>query len=545
MSVRFSIIGVSAAIALISALFGLVTCSGGSGSMESGGGSPLPGTATVDVTTYHNDNARTGQNLRETVLTHTNVSSATFGKLAFYSVDGKVDAQPLVLSLAVGGETHSVVVIATEHDSVYAFDVNSGSKLWQVSLLGTGETTSDDRSCSQVVPEIGVTSTPVIDRNAGAHGTIWLVAMSTDGAGHYFQRLHALDVTTGAELSGSPRTIAAQYPGSGPHSSGGNVVFDPGQYEERAALLLVNGTIYTTWTSHCDIDPYTGWVISYDAATLMQSAALNTTPNGSEGSYWSAGAGPAADANGIYLMSANGTFDTTLDVNGFPSGQDYGNAFLRLDTSGGGLRVADYFTMSNTVALSAADQDLGSGGPLLFDVADNAGTTHHLVAGAGKNGVIYVLDRSNLGKFDANGDHSYQQVTLSSAEFGMPAWFNGTLYFGMVSDVIRAFKLVNGKLATPPASTSATTFPYPGTTPSISANGTAEAILWAAENGNTAVLHAYDANDLSNELYNSNQAAGGRDHFGAGNKFITPTIANGRVFIGTQNGVAVFGRLAP
>ena len=271
----------------------------------------------VDVTTYHYDNTRSGANVQESILTPANVKSATFGKIGFYSVDGLVDGQPLYLSqVSVGGVMHNILYAVTEHASVYAFDADSGAVLWHVSLLGTGETTSDDRGCNQVQPEIGITSTPVIDRTRGA---LYTVAMSKDASSNYFQRVHALDIVTGAELFGGPVTVQATYPGTGDGSSNGQVIFNPGQYKERAGLLLSNGVLYTTWASHCDSRPYTGWIIGYDAATLAQVQVLNVTPNGYDGAIWMAGAAPAADVTGnIYFLDANGTFDTTLDSKWFP-----------------------------------------------------------------------------------------------------------------------------------------------------------------------------------------------------------------------------------
>src|SRR5262245_4586776 len=282
----------------------------------------LASSGTTDVLTYHNDVARTGQNLTETVLTPATVNSATFGKVAFFATDGKVDAQPLVLTnVPLSGQGfHTLVFVATEHDSVYAFDGESGSLVWRVSLLGAGETPSDTRGCSQVVPEIGITSTPVIDRSRGPNGTIYVVAMSKNASGTYFQRLHALDAALGTEMFGGPMTVQASYPGTGAGSANGSVPFDAKQYEERAGLLLLNGQIITVWTSHCDIDPYTGWVIAFDGGTLARSSVLNVTPNGSRGGMWMAGAGPAADAQGnVYVLDGNGTFDTTLTIDGFPN----------------------------------------------------------------------------------------------------------------------------------------------------------------------------------------------------------------------------------
>jgi hypothetical protein len=504
----------------------------------------------TDVVTYHNDNARTGQNLNETILTPATVTMATFGKVGLFAVDGKVDAQPLVLSGVpiMGQGSHNVLYVATEHASVYAIDSNSGAVLWRVSLLGSGETTSDVRGCSQVIPEIGITSTPVIDRTRGPNGVIYVVAMSKNGSGTYFQRLHALDVTTGAELFGGPKTIQASVQGNGAGSSGGTLLFDAKQYEERAGLLQLNGTIITAWTSHCDINPYTGWIMAYDASTLAQTSVLNVTANGSRGGFWMAGSGPAADASGnIFLLDGNGTFDTTLNAGGFPSQGNFGNAFLKVSTAGG-LSVADYFATWNTVAQSNADTDLGSGGTLVLpDLVDASGRTNHLAVGAGKDGHIYVVNRDSMGKWNAATNQIYQDIStaLGGGVWSMPAYFNGTLYYGASGDALKAFPIVNALIATTAASRSAGTFAYPGSTPGISASGTANGIVWAVENTNPAVLHAYDPADLSHELYNSSQAAGGRDAFGAGNKFITPTIVNGRVFVGTQSGVAVFSRFGP
>jgi hypothetical protein len=501
----------------------------------------------IDVTTYHNDAGRTGQNSNEVVLTHTNVSSATFGKVGFFPVNGLVDAQPLYLSnVAVPGKgTHDVLYVVTENDNVYAFDATTGDVLWQVSVLLAGETFSDNRGCSQVTPNIGVTSTPVIDRTRGPHGAIYLIAMSKDSSGKYHQRLHALDVTTGAELFGGPTTIQATYPGTGPNSTGSNVVFDPGQYKERAGLLLMNGVIYTAWASHCDHNPYNGWIMGFNASTLAMATVLNITPNGTAGAIWMSGAGLAADSSGnIYFLDGNGTFDTSLNANGFPSQGDFGNAFLKLSTAGG-LAVADYFEMANQDFENTHDLDLGSGGGLvMLDLTDSGGTVHHLAVGAGKDAIIYVVNRDSMGKFSPAGGNAYQEIDggLSGTVFSMPAFFNNTVYFGPVGTSIKAFGITNALLSTTPSSHTGSSFSFPGATPGISANGTANAILWAVENsGGAGVLHAYDAVNLATELYNSNQAGTG-DHF-SDNKFITPTIANGKVYVGTPTGVVVFGLL--
>src|SRR5579863_9546599 len=290
-----------------------------------------------DVLTYHNNNSRNGLDNKETALTPTNVNSATFGKLFTVAADGLVDAEPLYISaVTIGGVSHNVLIVASEHGTVYAYDADSGASLWQITTLKSGETTSDDRGCSQVTPEIGITSTPVVVRPKTGNPVIYVVAMSKDSSGNYHQRLHALDATTGAELHNGPVDISAKYPGTGDNSSGGNVIFDPAQYKERAGLLLIGHTIYLAWASHCDIRPYTGWIMGYNASTLAQTTVLNVTPNGNEGAIWGAGGGMAADANGnIFLLDANGDFDTTLNTSGFPSDGDYGNAFLKIKTKGG------------------------------------------------------------------------------------------------------------------------------------------------------------------------------------------------------------------
>ena len=506
--------------------------------------------ASTDVLTYHNDIARTGQNLTETTLTPSSVNSANFGRLGFYPVDGLVDAEPLYASnVAVSGNgTHNLLIVPTEHGSVYAFDTDSGTTIWQVSTLKSGEATSDDRGCGNLTPEIGVTSTPVIDRTSGPNGTVYLVAMSKDASGKYHQRLHALDLALGTELFGGPVDIQATYPGSGDNTHNGNVVFDPDQYLERSALLLLNGVIYTGWASHCDIRPYTGWIMGYSESTLAQTSVLNVTPNGNSGAIWMSGAGPAADSSGnIYFLDANGDFDTKLNASGFPADGDYGNAFLKLSTSEG-LAVADYYEMNDEAQENGSDTDLGSGGVLLLpDLSDGAGHTLHLAVGAGKDDDLYVVNRDSMGGFNPNPNSDsniYQELSgaLPGGVWAMPAYFNNTVYYGSVGIPIRAFTITNAKLSTTATSQTANAFAYPGATPSVSANGTSNGIVWAVENANPAVLHAYNATNL-NELYNSNQAANGRDHFGNGNKFITPTIANGKVFVGTPNGVAVFGLL--
>ena len=508
-----------------------------------------PMVAQPNVLTYHNDVARTGQNLAEITLTTGNVNSATFGKVFQVTLDGVVDAQPLyVAGISVSGQgTHNLLIAATENDSLYALDAHAGAQLWKVALLPAGETPSDDRGCSQVTPQIGITSTPAVALEAGTGGgAVFAVAMSKDSSGNYHQRLYKVSLATGTILA--VVAVTGKYPGTGDASSGGYVSFAASQYKERSGLLLLGGVVYLAWASHCDDQPYTGWIMGYNAATLAQTTVIDVTPNGGEGAIWGAGAGLAADPRGyIYFLDANGTFDTTLNAQGFPNQGDYGNAFIKLSAAGGQLTVADYFTMYNTTSESDADEDLGSGGALVLpDMTDAAGQVRHLAIGAGKDGNIYLVNRDSMGKFNSQTDSAiYQEFdgALPGGIWSMPAYFRGQVYFGAVGGPIRGFQFSKAVLSSTPASATSITFPYPGATPSISANGSTNGILWAVENNSPAVLHAYLAGNLAQELYNTSQAANGRDQFGAGNKFMVPTIANGRVYVGTPNGVAAFGLL--
>jgi hypothetical protein len=526
------------------------TSASGSSSGSSASSSSSGGAGGTDVLTYHYDAMRSGENLAETVLTPANVTSASFGKLRTLSADGLVDAAPLVVTqLEFAGVEHShVVYIATEHDSVYAYDADTGgTPLAQVSLLGSGEVTSNARGCNQVIPEIGITATPVIDRSAGPNGTIFVVAMSektVSGTTTYIQRLHALDLVTLQERPSSPVIIQATYPGSAG-------AFVPGNYKERGALLLQQGQIYTSWASHCDYPAYNSWIIAYNENSLAQTAVLDLTPNatgGRNGGIWDI-AGLAADSAGaFYTLIGNGQFDTTLTGAGFPNQQDYGNTAVKLTQTGSTLTVSDYFATSNTVTQSQNDVDLGSGSPLLIaDQVDATGTTRHLMLAAGKDTNLYLLDRDDMGKFNVNRNAIYQQI--SGAGTGearsAPVYFNGSIYLAGVGTPLQQFKFNSALLPATPTSQSSASFAYPGTSPSISANGTTNAIVWAVESNpySAAVLHAYNPANLAVEYYNSSQAANGRDNYGNGNKFITPVVANGMVFVGTATGVAVFGLL--
>ncbi|HVW09702.1 MAG TPA: PQQ-binding-like beta-propeller repeat protein, partial [Bryobacteraceae bacterium] len=367
--------------------------------------------------TYQYDLARTGANTNEVILNKANVNPNAFGLLYTYPVDGTIYGQPLyVANVNIPGKgTHNVVYVATENDSVYAFDADSGADggpLWQDTFASSGvmPVPSSDVSCQQIDPEIGITSTPVIDLS---RGSIYVVAMTLEN-GNYVQRLHALDLATGAEKTNSPVEIQATYPGTG--EGGSTLVFDPRNYKQRPGLLLLNGVVYTSWSSHCDIGAYHGWLIGYDGGTLQQVSVYNNTPNGNQGSFWDGGAAPAADSNGnIFLVSGNGSFD---------GAQNLGESYIKL-SSAGGLGVADYFTPFNYASLNGADLDTGSAGVAL--IGDEAGSAAHphLMTGAGKEGRIYLLDRDNMGKLSTSGsDSQIPQSVLGDmpSEFGNPAY---------------------------------------------------------------------------------------------------------------------------
>ena len=497
--------------------------------------------AQVNVLTYHNDLARTGQNLNETVLTLANVNPSQFGKLFSYPVDGYVYAQPLYVStLAIPGNgIHNVVLVATEHDSVYAFDADGGGMLWKVSFLNSdaGVTTvpAQNTNCDQIVPEIGITGTPVIDLSTG---TLYLVAMTLETSRisqAYVQRLHAIDITTGSEKPGSPVVIQGSVPGTG--EGGSTVTFNARNYKQRPGLVLLNGVVYTSWSSHCDIGKYHGWIIAYDAQTLRQVAVYNNTSNGNQGSFWASGAAPAVDGDGnLYLVAGNGTFDANQ------GGQDLGESFIKLSTVGG-LSAVDYFAPFNAIALNDRDLDIGSSGVVLLPDEAGGPSHPHVLVSAGKEGRVYVIDRDNMGHFQSGSDSQIVQSLSGVVDplFGIPAYFNKTVYFSGSGDAIKAFPVSNGMLATAPASRSAAQFGYPGTVPSISANGSVNGIVWVIDPA--ARLRAYDAANLTKLLYDSG-ATNGRDSLGSYVKFSAPAIANGKVYVGTERTLAVFGLLA-
>lgn len=484
----------------------------------------------VSVLTYHNDLARTGQNLRETELTPASVSSGQFGPLFSYPVDGEIYAQPLYVPgiLVPGQGIHNVVFVATEHDSVYAFDADNGlsAPLWHVSFLDAAQNViaaqASELQCGSITPELGITATPVIDP---ATNTLYVVAMSEEAqSGQFVHRLHALDAATGAEKPGSPVEIQASAPGSG--DGNGTVEFKPWLYKERAGLLLLNHTVYTAWSSQCDSGDYHGWLIGYDAATLRQTSVFVTTPNAWAGALWQGGAAPAADSNGnLYLVSANGIFDADR------GGSDFGESILKL--SAGNLAASDYFTPYNAESLSDQDIDLGSSGALLLpDEAGSAAHPHLLVTGS-KAGTVYLVDRDRLGHFQPDNNNQIVESLTDSVGplFGIPAYFHNRVYFSAAHDQVKAFSIHDGLLSPAPDSASSSTMLSLGSVPSISANGVSGGILWTiAPNGQ---LLAYDASDVSQLLYQGNT--------GSFVKFSTPTVANGKVYVGTATQLLVFG----
>jgi hypothetical protein len=524
--------------------------------------------AQVSVLTQHNDNSRTGQNLNETILTPSNVNPAQFGKLFSLAVDAQVYAQPLyVPGIIVNGTPHNVLIVATENESVYAFDADSNTganakPLWMASLVdaahGAGpneQALNSDATigCTDLQPKIGITSTPVIDP---VSHTIYVEAKSWDGGSDYFHRLHALDLFTGKEKSPGPVLITATVPGMGQGSSRGKITFNPFYQHNRPGLLLVNGTLYVGFASHCDITPYHGWLFAYNKSTLASEGVWVTTPNGGLGGVWMAGSGLASDANGnVFLATGNGSFENSRPP------LEYGDSIVKLATANGNLSVLDYFTPQVQAMLAQTDSDLGSGGVLLLP--DQPGPNPHLLVESGKQGRIYLVDRDMMTldnehycKTCRKGDAEIVQESVNGEVGGMwsmPAYWNGNVYFIGSGDVLKSIPLSNGLLDYAHVTSGADTYGFPGATPSISANGATNGIVWAIDSSNygspgpgpgPAVLHAYDATNVASEIYNSTMASGSRDKAHDAVKFSVPTIANGKVYFGATNFVDVYGLLA-
>jgi hypothetical protein len=503
--------------------------------------------ATAQVTTSQYDNARTGATLSEKILTPENVNTAQFGKLGAFKVDGPVYAQPLFLpSVEIPGKgRHDLLFVATEHDSVYAFDANRPGEpaLWHVSFLdkarGVTVLTEDMVACPFIRPEVGITSTPVIDFKTG---TLYVLARTmirhTVGDDEYFQHLHALAVTTGAEKFGGPKLITGSVPGKGAGTNKGQVAFDALRENPRAALTLASGAVYLTWASSCDVDPYHGWVMAYDTQTLAQKAVLNVNPDGSEAGIWLSDTGPAADAEGnLFVPTGNGTFDAAS------GGRDYGDSVLKLD--GSTLAIRDYFTPHDQERISSADTDVGSGGPTLLP--DQPGPHRHLLLQPTKDSTIYVIDRDNMGKYQRDRDDLLQIIHLPGVGLGAMGYWNGHAFFAASGDYLRSYAVNNGRLR--PSESSAIKFATSGATPSISADGTKNAIVWAiatktwnGPDNKPATLYAFDATKLGDPIYTSEQNSQ-RDRAGMAARFVIPIVANGRVYFGTRSEVEVYGLL--
>ncbi len=512
-----------------------------------------------NVTTWRYDVTRAGQTLSETTLTPANVNSTSFGKLYSYAVDGYVYAQPLyVNTLTIANQVHNVVFVATEHDSVYAFDADVNVQLWKASLIDTlhgapaGATTvsSTDIATSDIVPEIGITGTPVIDP---ASGTLYVVAKSKE-SGAYVQRLHALDIYSGNEKPGSPVVIQASVAGNGANSVNGSVAFLPQWELQRTGLLLLNGTVFIGFGAHGDNGPYHGWILSYNASTLQQIAAFNSSPNGRGNGIWQSGEGLVADVvngtprmfvvTGNFFSSGNGASNPVPPYSG---PQNYSNAIIRFDVTNGGLVVSDEWTPFDSDQLSAADQDQTSGGVLLLP--DQAGANVHELVQVGKNGRIEVVDRDNLGGFNSSYNSIPQEIGGQvQGLWSTPAYWNGNVYFWGSGDYLKQFTLSGGLLSTTPVAKGTVQSLFPGSSPVVSSNGASGGVLWAIRSdgytsGSPAILYAYDATNAANLLYASSQNAA-RDAAGKAVKMTVPMVVNGKVYLGAQGEVDVYGLLA-
>ncbi|HWY05840.1 MAG TPA: putative Ig domain-containing protein [Candidatus Acidoferrales bacterium] len=508
------------------------------------------------VTTYHNNLSRDGTNTQEYALTTANVTTNSFGKLFSCPVDGAVYAQPLwVANLNINGGTHNVVFVATTHDSVYAFDADIGPCVtyWQKPLLGVGETFVDynDVLSADIQPDIGITGTPIIDLSTK---TLYVVTKSKSTgtscmpSASCHQWLHGLSLTDGSEKFGGPATIDASItvPGTGDGSSGGVLAFNTLTESQRPGLALVNGVVYISWASHGDNDPYHGWVIGFNAGNLAipPAAVWNSTPNQvagspSRGGIWMSGGAPAADSsNNLYFLTGNGSFDADS------GGSNYGDSTVKLSTASG-LTVAGYFTPSDQLNLNFNDSDHGAGGAAIL-IDQPSGPVPHLLIGGGKNGALYLVNRDNLGGFDPTTNHVVQVLTIESI-FATSAFWNNSLFIAGKGGALKQFTFdpTGGLFGISPAHSSPGSFGFPGATPSVSSNGSStNGIVWALDNTNyctlqspgcgPTVLHAYDATNVSTELWNSSQAGGNRDQAGIAVKFTVPTVANGKVYVGTR-----------
>jgi hypothetical protein len=557
----------------------------------------------VSILQYHNDASGTGQNLSETILNQSNVNSTSFGKQFSTSVDGQVYAEPLYdsgVDITTGAYQgiHNVVFVATENDSLYAMDATTGTVLWQDSFLGTNVVAvpSANVDSSDITPTIGITSTPVIDP---ANNVLYLTAKTmetrSDGT-HYVYRLHAINISNGTEALGGPAVIADTlsntYPdpsegvydtfisgpsvdGTGDGSVNGVITFDARIQMQRPAVTLVNETIggvstpviFLGFASHGDQGPYHGWLLAYNALNLSLVGVFNTAPNAQSGvssdnppyvdqsGIWQSGGQITSDSSGnVYVMTGNGAFDTTLNASGFPANGNYGDSFIKIaidpnssptnqNGNGWGLKVVDYFTPFNQATLNVNDGDVGDTAPMLLPASVGSSTHEDLLVGGTKAGTIYLLDTNNMGKFNATANNDVQEITLANKIYGNLSYYDGMIYVGYTNGSELAYSISNAHINTTPVSTP-DTYPYPNPTTTISANGsnTGTSVAWEIEYSTTAgQLRAYDANNLSDEIYTSAQASGGRDSPGATIKFTVPTVANGMVYVGAAAALVGYG----
>lgn len=528
----------------ITTLLTLTTACGGSGSASAPSNQnldPPPAPQNANVTTYHNDNYRSGVNSQESRLTPTNVNVVSFGRRAVVPVQGAIFSQPLFLSAITTGDgkSHDLVIVATEHDQVYAIDANTQAIVWHKDFLSTDGTVTTLQvsdlpyGCDSIKPEVGITGTPVIDPTTS---TIYLVVRTKEtqnGTALFYQRLHALDLLTGNDKL-TPTEITSP---PDPNGQFGVAKFDPWLNNQRSALLLANGRVYVSWASHCDTGNYQGWVMSFDASTIQMVSAWTPSPAGTMGGIWMSGSGPASDNSGdVFMAVGNGLSDAMT------GGANYGNSVVRLHNANSQLAAVDYFIPFDWQTLFDEDLDLGSGGPAFFDDSEN--THQHLMVVADKDGKIYLLDRDNLGHWHQSDDGEIVQAFQSDGQysFSTPAVWNNTIYFGFVARSLEAFAFnpQSAQMSSNPTSRGTMAFNYPGATPSVSSNGTSNGIVWAV----SVALYAFDATDLSKELYDSEMSPE-RDRAGPSVTFCVPTVANGQVFVGTQNEMDIYGELSP
>src|SRR3954468_5798944 len=509
---------------------------------------PPPPPGTYENLSYKNDLGRIGLNSTETTLGPASVNSATFGKKFSFTLDGSVYNQPLLKrGVMINGALHDVIFIGTEHGSMYAFDVNGNptTPLWKTSFIDPANNITTVASCSgcgrtSLGPEVGITGTPVIDP---VSQTLYVVMMTSE-SGTIVHRLHALDITTGAERTGSPKKIEASVPGTGTGNDGaGQVPFNSPTANQRPGLLLLNGVVYVTVAAYSDIEPYHGWILGYDAATLNLLAVLNVSPNTSAGGIWMGGCAPSADSNGnLYVATGNGHYDG--------KGQ-WGQTFLKLALSNGVLNVVDWFTPYDWQSINSTDLDIGSGCPALLP--DQAGTHPHVMIAGAKNGKLYVVDRDNMGHVHAGDDSQIlQSMDLNPAGvtsgtrpriYSSIAYWNSFVYVAPANTVLRAFSLSNGTLT--PSSQAGQNTGTRGGIPVVSANGTVNGVVWMItrdEASGNLTLHAYDALDVSKQLYSTSQNAT-RDAVGAGGPFATPLVVDGKVFVPAKGKLVVYGSL--